>query len=109
MSTVTYNEAADALGVSRSTIERRLRLTGVAVEHRGGQAYLDLDTLVDAWNGRREAAKQNRVAGAALSVEVRPEQRAAMVRESERQGVSLSEVVRQVISLGLTMTEDVRH
>lgn len=98
MSTTTYNEAAEALGVSRSTIERRIRLTGVPVEHRGGRAYIDLDTLADAWRGRREASTT--LAPAALSASIREDQR--YVIDQMAQGTeSVASVVRHLLDLGM--------
>lgn len=106
MSTTTYNEAAEALGVARSTIERRIRLTGVPVEHRGGRAYIDLDTLVDAWNGRREAVQP--LAPAALSAAIREDQREWLEEESKRRDVSLAVVVRGIIDQAMHADDDVR-
>lgn len=106
MSTTTYNEAAEALGVARSTIERRIRLTGIPVEHRGGRAYIDLDTLADAWKGRREASAP--LAPAALSAAIRDDQREWLEREAQERDVSIAVVVRGAIDLAMYADDDVR-
>lgn len=105
MSTTTINEAIEALGVSRSTVERRLRVTGIPTEIVGGRVIFDLDTLVDAWQGRREASAS--LAPAALSVSIRADQRYVIDQMSD--GVeSIAAVVRHLLDLGMAADDTAR-
>ncbi len=103
MSTVSYNEAAQSLGISYSSVMRRVRLTKVPIEHRGGRSYIDLDTLQDAWEGRQRAMQEEMapIAGVPLTASIRKDQREAMQQEADRRGVSLATIVREVLDLGI--------
>lgn len=103
MSTVSYNEAAQALGISYSSVMRRVRLTGIPIDRRGGWSYIDLDTLRDAWEGRQQAMQEamTPIAGVPLTASIRKDQRDAMQEEADRRDVSLATIVREVLDLGI--------
>lgn len=104
MSTVNYNQAIQELGVSRSAIERRLKLTGVPVQYIKGRVHFDLETLQDAWAGRQAARPRATVGGASLVVGITPEQRRAL--EELKGGESLASAARRVLQAGLEALAD---
>jgi hypothetical protein len=102
VSTVTYPEAMAALGVSLSTVQRRLRITRVPTEIVGGRTVFDLETLVDAWDGHRAAMEAEKAARenateASITVSIPRAMRDQLEEMSERHGVSLAAVVREVL------------
>jgi DNA-binding MurR/RpiR family transcriptional regulator len=105
VSTVTFREAAELLGVHESTIERRVRITGVPVENRNNRRHVDPETLADAWAGHLVAAEAERsgterVTDAALNVPLTVRQRQAIEEIAERDGVSKAAAARRLIDLG---------
>ena len=103
---VTYREAMKELGVSRSTVERRLRLTRVPVRKVDGLAYFDLDTLRDAWAGHRAAIEQEKAereksTERSITVSVPLSMRDELDAMASRHGVSLAAVVREILGNAL--------
>lgn len=101
MPTVTYDKAAELMGISASSVKRRIDLTGVPVEHHDGRAYVDPETLADAWAGRREAMTRRRVGGATLNIALTPEQREVLESLIEP-GETLSSAARRILAKGIT-------
>lgn len=103
---VTYRKAMKELGVSRSTVERRLRITGVPTEIVDGQAVFDLDTLVDAWAGHRaaveiERAEKERAAETSITVSIPRWMRDELDMVAARDDVSMAAAARAAIAYGL--------
>lgn len=106
MSTVTYQEAMKELGVSRSTVERWVRITGTPTKREDGLVRFDLETLKDAWSGHREAVRAERAGRekateASLSVSIPRSMRHDLEILATRHSTSLAAVVREMIGKGL--------
>jgi len=103
---VTYREAMKELGVSRSTVERRLRLTGIPVRKVDGRAHFDLETLQDAWAGHRAAIEQEKAeheksTETSITVSVPHSMRAELDAMAARHNVSRAAVVREILGAAL--------
>lgn len=90
------------LGVSRSTVERWLRVTGVPTSTVEGRTVFDLETLVDAWAGHRaavEAAKKKpeKVTETSITVSVPHSMRDQLDAMADRHGVSRAAAVRELL------------
>lgn len=109
MSTVTYAEAVADLGVSLSTVQRRLRITGVPTQIVEGRAVFDLESLVDAWEQHRQIIEDEKAARqyateSSISVSIPFSQRQRLEQLRAAHGGSLAATVREVIEAGLNTT-----
>lgn len=103
---VTYREAMRELGVSRSTVERRLRLTRIPTQLVDGRTVFDLETLVDAWAGHRaaieaEKAEKEKATETSITVSIPGWMRQEIDQLVARDDVSMASVVRSAIAYGL--------
>lgn len=95
------------LGVSRSTIERWLRVTKIPTETVEGRTVFDLETLTDAWAGHRAAVeaareKPEKVTESSITISVPHATRDVLDAMAAKHGVSLAAIVRELIGSALS-------
>lgn len=106
---VTYRQAMKELGVSRSTVERWLRVTRIPKATVDGQIVFDLETLIDAWAGHQEAVEAARlekagpekVTESSITIPVPQSMRDELDALAARNDVSLATVVRELLGSAL--------
>lgn len=94
------------LRVSRSTVERRLRLTRIPTQTVEGRTTFDLETLVDAWEQRRslmesEKEEREKATESSITVSIPRSMRDDLDILSKRHGTSVAAVVRELLGTGL--------
>lgn len=99
----TFKEAAEELGVSYTTIDRRVSLLGMRTEHdEDGRRLVDVRELDRLWRARQDEKEQTPRDEAFLSVTVRREQRERIDSLAQTLRVSRAAVVRRLLDIGWT-------
>lgn len=105
----TFKEAAEELGVTYTTIDRRVNLLGMETgRNTEGRLTVDVDELRRRWEERRAQKVRPRVASEAfLSVTIRQDQRDTLDHLTGNE--SLAAVVRSLLDTAFAVVDPARE